>query len=367
MVKIVLGESIEKEEETIPSPTGDTQPHICEFCHDEFWQLDEYMEHKELCINNAKRRRIMFDSNSVDGSVTNGDISEPIRSQSVSDGEEELSPEEDEGIYPEEFSRHAHLNGDYTHENKMEDLSDDEDELKEDDKENKITDESKVAMAAQLPQLMSLANMANMANILPTSNVKLEPMSGTKAAVAQFAENNNLMPNDMAVLQATLFTLQQQQIVQLQLIQQLQNQIVTKTDEDEEEEEEGDEDLEQNNEDAKSETKSETSKPPSPVVDSISDSNLSSKIFTEDKLVKSESEKPSPDSMNPSEGKYINSLAAMNNMTYNSLPKETPVQRGSILPPHLLSIPPDDGYAQRGTGSVVRNINELCPLVIQSL
>ena len=58
------------------------------------------------------------------------------------------------------------------------------------------------------------------------SNVTLEPLLATKAAVAQFAENNNLPPNDIAVLHSTLYSLQQQQILQLQLIQQLQTQLM---------------------------------------------------------------------------------------------------------------------------------------------
>ncbi|KAK3086102.1 hypothetical protein FSP39_013584 [Pinctada imbricata] len=60
---------------------------------------------------------------------------------------------------------------------------------------------------------------------LPNSNVVLEPISATQAAVAQFAENN-MSPTDNNVLQSTLYNLQQQQILQLQLIHQLQQQIV---------------------------------------------------------------------------------------------------------------------------------------------
>ncbi|KAK6186448.1 hypothetical protein SNE40_008485 [Patella caerulea] len=332
---------------TIPSPTSDAQPHLCEFCHEEFWQIEELLEHKDNCINNSKRRRIMYDADTQDDALTD-ETNVPVRAQSVSDGEEMTPDEEDEGVYPEQFSEQ--VNRDFTND-KMDEDDFSEEETKEENKENKLTmsKQSKAAMAAQLPQLMSLANMANVANILPTSNVKLEPMSGTKAAVAQFAENNNLMPNDMAVLQATLFNLQQQQIVQLQLIQQLQHQIVTtkaddEMDEDEEMEGEVDEDVDE------IESKScETPKPSSPIHEPTSE-QINQINEEENKIVKSESEKTSSSATSNDENKsYISSLAAMNNMTYNSLPKEMPIQRGSILPPHLLLSPPDDGYAQRGT------------------
>ena len=59
------------------------------------------------------------------------------------------------------------------------------------------------------------------AAMFPDSNVKLERLDSTKVAVAQFAENN-FPPNDLAML---LYSLQQQQLMQLQLLQQLQSQL----------------------------------------------------------------------------------------------------------------------------------------------
>ena len=68
----------------------------------------------------------------------------------------------------------------------------------------------------------SLAQKLSMqASMFTDSNVKLERLDSTKVAVAQFAENN-FPPNDLAML---LFSLQQQQLMQLQLLQQLQSQL----------------------------------------------------------------------------------------------------------------------------------------------
>ncbi|XP_074646729.1 sal-like protein 1 [Tubulanus polymorphus] len=64
-----------------------------------------------------------------------------------------------------------------------------------------------------------------LAQNLGLGNIVLGPLMNTKHAVAQFAENN-LSPSEVATLQATLFSLQQQQLMQLQLIQRLQHQLV---------------------------------------------------------------------------------------------------------------------------------------------
>ena len=68
---------------------------------------------------------------------------------------------------------------------------------------------------------------------LANANVTLDALQSTKMAIAQFAANamaNNGQQSpaamqELAVLQSTLYALQQQQIMQLQLIQQLQQQL----------------------------------------------------------------------------------------------------------------------------------------------
>ncbi|XP_074027236.1 homeotic protein spalt-major isoform X1 [Leptinotarsa decemlineata] len=73
-------------------------------------------------------------------------------------------------------------------------------------------------------------------------HVTLEALQNTKVAVAQFAAtamanntDNEVALQELAVLQSTLFTLQHQQVLQLQLINQLQHQLqIDRTKEDEE-------------------------------------------------------------------------------------------------------------------------------------
>ena len=65
-----------------------------------------------------------------------------------------------------------------------------------------------------------------------TSHVTLEALQNTKVAVAQFAAtalaggaDTEAALQDLALLQSTLYTLQHQQVFQLQLISQLQQQL----------------------------------------------------------------------------------------------------------------------------------------------
>lgn len=61
--------------------------------------------------------------------------------------------------------------------------------------------------------------------LLPDTNVILESLQNTNVAVAQFPCGYS-NPNDLIALQSALLTLQQQQVMQLQLIQQLQTQLL---------------------------------------------------------------------------------------------------------------------------------------------
>lgn len=72
-----------------------------------------------------------------------------------------------------------------------------------------------------------------------TSHVTLEALQNTKVAVAQFAAtamannpDNEVAMKELAFLQSTLFTLQHQQVFQLQLISQLQQQLTLNKDKD---------------------------------------------------------------------------------------------------------------------------------------
>ncbi|XP_059486087.1 sal-like protein 3 isoform X3 [Neocloeon triangulifer] len=114
-------------------------------------------------------------------------------------------------------------------------------------------DPSKMANVMGLAPLLNLstsgaaanpaAALASLSSGLPgaaglfTNSVTLEALQNTKVAVAQFAAtalansaNNPAALQELAVLQSTLYTLQHQQMLQMNLIQQLQQQLTLNRD-----------------------------------------------------------------------------------------------------------------------------------------
>lgn len=88
-------------------------------------------------------------------------------------------------------------------------------------------DDSSAHILSPYSTMSASAAAAIASGIFPTSNVTLEPMAATKAAVAQFAENNAL-PNDTALLKSMLMDLQKTQMIQWQVIHQLQSALASK-------------------------------------------------------------------------------------------------------------------------------------------
>ncbi|KAL5021464.1 hypothetical protein ScPMuIL_000619 [Solemya velum] len=179
---------------------------VCNNCQTEFTDANDFHCHIKTCADKASR---LYGSE-MDGGVlsmknTHGSEESEELSGGGSDGEQ-MYDQSDDDDGDEALSLLE--NGDV-----------DDDYFKDDGSED--ADDNKLDMNNQLPQMMF-----PFSNLLPnSSNVMLEPMSATKAAVAQFAENN-LPPADLAVLHSTLYNLQQQQLVQLQLIHQLQQQLL---------------------------------------------------------------------------------------------------------------------------------------------
>ncbi|CAG2248334.1 SALL [Mytilus edulis] len=226
-----------------PSPVR-VDAHVCGKCREEFLELPDFIEHKKQCLKN--KPCVFFDasesedfsdsgldSNCRESNLDNSQTFLPDAAGSDGEGNMEHFEEEEENNEISEDFVNDNVDDDENNVmmNDEDDISDHSDNDEDDDEHkdhNQNVDYSKKVrheadMNATLSQLMfpfgpGFPNM--------DSNVTLEPLLATKAAVAQFAENNNLPPNDIAVLHSTLYSLQQQQILQLQLIQQLQTQLM---------------------------------------------------------------------------------------------------------------------------------------------
>ena len=255
---------------TVLSPVPTHDPHVCETCQTELPNLETYIAHKVTCLQNKEDD--FFNANESDTEMDNH--TSPVTLQKVS----ELSPSSEHSetiatdaqeVSPEDLSQgqgrervsspseqnHTEKDSSETrpdsvpleedeNDNDEDDMIDEEDHINEeeleedlaymkmmgqnlfsqnneDDEEDDLEDDEEDEDGEKGRDMMPFSPFLNGS----ASNVVIEPISGTKAAVAQFAENN-VAPADMAVLQTTLYSLQQQQIVQLQLIQQLQQQIL---------------------------------------------------------------------------------------------------------------------------------------------
>lgn len=123
-------------------------------------------------------------------------------------------------------------NKDLRQENRMDNNNKSEcDEGEEDDDEEEADTNSKdMKISNAQTEKCTDAMAIETQNPFSASHVTLEALENTKVAVAQFATSicdstsDNAM-KELAVLQSKLFSLQHQQVLQLQLIQRLQSQI----------------------------------------------------------------------------------------------------------------------------------------------
>lgn len=166
-----------------------TEPVICSRCQEQFTNLPEYLTHKDVCDRQAFQHLNLTPSDSEDMVIS------------------EYDEEEDEETGGKRLEKDRRHRQDAANNNSVD----------EEEGEREI-DGLPVEFPFPLPS--------------STSHVTLEALQNTKVAVAQFAAtamannaDNEAALQELAVLQSTLFTLQHQQVFQLQLINQLQQQL----------------------------------------------------------------------------------------------------------------------------------------------
>ena len=215
-------EDVEKSREEINKEEGSS--------HTEVTQGEDLLEAaaKAAADAAAEQKRQQDSLNGPTGSPTQGsDAGTPEETmQTPYTNSELMSSHGTSDFYPEDKCQEDDL-GDENPEDAEEFNDPDEEGMDVDDAEMDL--EEKLAVGELPAPLSQMSNMA--ANLLPDSNVKLEKLQSTRVAVAQFAENNmpnlvNGQPTDLATLQSAIYTLQQQQLIQLQILQQLQQQLM---------------------------------------------------------------------------------------------------------------------------------------------
>lgn len=161
---------------------------MCPRCQEQFTDVQEFLTHKDECARKAKKHEEPAHSDPEDMVVS----------------EDDEFDEESGGKRLERMRRHRQ---DAANNNSVDESS------PEDHASSRLEFPFPVPAAA-------------------ASHVTLEALQNTKVAVAQFAatamannSDNETALQELAVLQSTLFTLQHQQVLQLQLINQLQQQL----------------------------------------------------------------------------------------------------------------------------------------------
>ena len=209
------------------SSTDISDGHVCSICNMDFLELCDLVAHRKMCSAAmaavTRKRTIDYDEEDKENVLTQPPNKRVILNGNMSDGEEELY-DEIEGVSGSEED--VMMTGRQSGPLLSGSLSRFSEKI--DSRRGSMSDKRSDSIDLSSPVDEDLAEDCTKKDSLgqnipgyPDSNVKLERLDSTKVAVAQFAENN-FPPNDLAML---LFSLQQQQLMQLQILQQLQSQL----------------------------------------------------------------------------------------------------------------------------------------------
>lgn len=197
----------------------------CDQCHATFDENQDLLEHREIC-------GVAEATTEITSIVpTHSAVKEEI--QEIVDEDEIIGDTEEEIVEPIESVEPQVVANLFEPEVEMVEGGEKALRHSEDAANNNSSegDENDEEMESEPLSVEAAAAAAAAAAFVP-GHVTLEALQNTKVAVAQFAANaianspdSETAIKELAMLQTTLFTLQHQQVFQLQLIQQLQSQL----------------------------------------------------------------------------------------------------------------------------------------------
>lgn len=198
----------------------------CDQCHATFDENQDLLEHREIC-------GIAETTTEIAAVVpTQSAVKEEI--QEIEDEDEIIEDPEEELVEPIESVEPEVVANLFEPEVEMVEGGEKALRHSEDAANNNSSegDENDDEMESEPLSVEAAAAAAAAAAAFVPGHVTLEALQNTKVAVAQFAANaianspdSETAIKELAMLQTTLFTLQHQQVFQLQLIQQLQSQL----------------------------------------------------------------------------------------------------------------------------------------------
>uniref|UniRef100_A0A4W4FR24 Sal-like protein 1 n=1 Tax=Electrophorus electricus TaxID=8005 RepID=A0A4W4FR24_ELEEL len=224
----VSGEVLDDADSGNESRSGSEETHVCEKCCAEFFKWSDFCEHLKSCTKNPLVLIVNDDEVTPDPareypmepSPVPSCPSEPADSEEAGEGRH-TPPGSDEGAEVT-LERTAVLEKE--DEPMQVEMSPEKAPDPEDPDESPKPDVS-------LPQLEDAAPPSGAGYNMPTTNVTLETLHGTRVAVAQFSQSfrgavaGGVSTMAVPMILDQLMALQQQQIHQLQLIEQIRSQV----------------------------------------------------------------------------------------------------------------------------------------------
>ncbi|XP_054639043.1 sal-like protein 3 [Dunckerocampus dactyliophorus] len=212
------------------SRSGSEETHVCEKCCAEFFKWADFCEHLKSCTKNPL---VLIVNDNEETPIPSQEYPEPSPVPSCpseqADSEDAREGQHSPASDGEDVPEIAASNGVSVLEKEEEDM-----EVELSSEQNMDLDERDVASPeadGSLPQLDDVAPPSVASYTMPSTNVTLETLHGTRVAVAQFSQSiraaagGGVSTMAIPMILDQLMALQQQQIHQLQLIEQIRSQV----------------------------------------------------------------------------------------------------------------------------------------------
>lgn len=225
------GDALDDADSGNESRSGSEETHVCEKCCAEFFKWSDFCEHLKSCTKNPLVLIVNDNEDTPNPSQEYPSEPSPVPS---------CPSEQDDSEDPREGSHSPAVEGDDVPEtaalNEVNVLEKEEEQMELELSPVKNMDPEERDMTSpepdgSLPQLNDVVPSAVTSYNMPSTNVTLETLHGTRVAVAQFSQSvraavgSGVPTMAIPMILDQLMALQQQQIHQLQLIEQIRSQV----------------------------------------------------------------------------------------------------------------------------------------------
>ncbi|XP_059196200.1 sal-like protein 3 [Centropristis striata] len=225
------GEVLEDADSGNESRSGSEETHVCEKCCAEFFKWSDFCEHLKSCTKNPLVLIVNDNENTPNPSQEYPAELSPVPScpSEQADSEDPREGSHSPAGEGDDIPETATLNGVSVLEKEDEQM-----ELELSPEKNMDLEETDVTSPepdGSLPQLNDVVPSTVTSYAMPSTNVTLETLHGTRVAVAQFSQSvraaagSGVSTMAIPMILDQLMALQQQQIHQLQLIEQIRSQV----------------------------------------------------------------------------------------------------------------------------------------------